>query len=183
MPGAEHAALDAFLALVERRALRIAQLATRDRDQALDLVQDAMFQLARRYAARPPAEWPPLFYRCLQNRVRDWQRRESVWRRVFFTWDDAPLDDGTREDALAQLPDRTTGDGLAHVQRDQAMTRLEAALRRLPGRQREAFELRVWEGLDVRDTALAMACGEGSVKTHLSRALASLRRDLEGVWP
>ena len=183
MPPADaHAAsLDAFLASVERRALRMAEIATRDRDQALDLVQDAMFQLARRYALRPAEEWPPLFYRCLQNRIRDWQRRRSVWRRVFF-WEDRPLDEAGAELPF-DAPDPSASEGADQLQRQQTVTQLEQALRRLPGRQRQAFELRVWEGMDVRDTALAMSCSEGSVKTHLSRALASLRADLQGVWP
>ncbi len=175
------ASLDAFLASVERRALRIAQIATRDRDEALDLVQDAMLQLARRYATQPAAEWPPLFYRILENRIRDWQRRQTVKRRIFFWRDhDAESED---DDPLEQVADPAQPDGAALLQRRQAMQCLEGALHKLPARQREAFELRIWEGLSVDETATAMGCSDGSVKTHLSRALHSLRAQLEGVWP
>lgn len=175
------ASLDAFLASVERRALRIAQIATRDRDEALDLVQDAMLQLARRYATQPAAEWPPLFYRILENRIRDWQRRQTVKRRIFFWRDhDAESED---DDPLEQVADPAQPDGAALLQRHQAMQCLEGALHKLPARQREAFELRIWEGLSVDETATAMGCSDGSVKTHLSRALHSLRAQLEGVWP
>lgn len=179
---ASPASLDAFLASVERRALRIAQVATRDRDEALDLVQDAMLQLARRYAAKPSAEWPPLFYRILENRIRDWQRRQTVKRRIFF-WREHAADEDEQDDPLEQVADPAQPDGAALLQRRQAMQCLEGALHRLPARQREAFELRIWEGLSVDQTASAMGCSDGSVKTHLSRALHSLRAQLEGVWP
>ncbi len=171
--------LDGFLASVERRAYRMAQVATRDRDQALDLVQDAMIQFARRYSEKPTDQWTPLFYRCLQNRIRDWQRHQTVRKRIFFWADNCAEDDGAQFDA----PDQAQPHGADQLQQGQAMHCLERALRKLPVRQKQAFELRIWEGLDVRDSALAMGCSEGSVKTHLSRALASLRAELEGVWP
>lgn len=175
------AALGGFLAGVEKRAFRIAQIATRDRDEALDIVQDAMLQLARRYATRPPAEWTPLFYRILNNRIHDWQRREQVRRRVLFWRRDQPDDDDV-PDFLESLPDRAAhGDEL--LARRQAMLALETALRALPARQREAFELRVWQGLSVEEAARAMGCSQGSVKTHLFRALQVLRKKLEDFAP
>lgn len=177
------ASLDAFLASVERRAFRIAQVATGGRDDALDLVQDAMLQLARRYAARPPEEWPALFYRILQNRIRDWQRHQTVRGRLFFWRRDGARDDGSEtEDPVERLADPEPG-GAEGLQQAEAMQHLERALRQLPARQREAFELRIWEGLSVEDAAAAMGCTGGSVKTHLHRALGTLREQLQGVWP
>ena len=67
-------ALERFLSSVEKRALRIAQIATSNSDDAFDIVQDAMLKLSSRYAGKPPNEWPPLFHRILQNRIRDWHR-------------------------------------------------------------------------------------------------------------
>lgn len=177
--------LDGFLASVERRALRMAEIATGSRDEALDIVQDAMMQLARRYGTRPPNEWPPLFYRILDNRIHDWQRNQSLRRRLFgfgFGGSDDATDDHDG-DSLAQIADTREPEMPQLLKQQQAMRVLETALRGLPRRQREAFVLRLWEGLSVEDTASAMGCSDGSVKTHLSRALQALRAQLEGVWP
>ena len=175
------ATLDAFLASVERRALRMAEIVTRDRDEALDIVQDAMMNLANHYRARPANEWPPLFYRILDNRMRDWQRRQTVKHRLFF-WLERPADAEARDALLERAPDGSPPAEMRLAQR-QAIGRLDHALRALPNRQRQAFMLRIWEGLSVEQTAHAMGCSGGSVKTHLSRALAQLREHLDGVWP
>lgn len=174
--------LDAFLAGVERRALRIAEIATRDRDEALDVVQDAMLQLARSYGQRPAEEWPPLFYRILENKIRDWQRRRAVAQRLFF-WRPRAEDEDAEKDGFEGIADPGQPDAQDVLQREQALRKLESALVRLPRRQREAFELRVWQGLSVEETAQAMGCSTGSVKTHLFRALATLKDELQGVWP
>jgi RNA polymerase sigma-70 factor (ECF subfamily) len=172
--------LNRFLADIERRALRIAEIATGSRDDALDIVQDAMVQLARHYAHRPAGEWQPLFHRILDNKILDWQRRQTVRRRLFGAATDTSGDD---EDPLHLIPDLSQPDGAQQLKRTQAMAVLERALRNLPKRQRQAFVLRIWEGLSVEETAAVMGCGDGSVKTHLSRALHTLREQLQTVWP
>ncbi|WP_154766812.1 sigma-70 family RNA polymerase sigma factor [Nakamurella alba] len=63
------------------------------------------------------------------------------------------------------------------VDRDPAVIEAVGAL---PERQREAVVLRIWLDLSERDAAAAMGVSAGSVKTHLSRALAALRPVLEG---
>jgi RNA polymerase sigma-70 factor (ECF subfamily) len=171
------ATLGSFLASVERRALRIAQLATRDRDEALDLVQDAMLRLAKRYGSRPSHEWLPLFHRILTNRIRDWQRSRRLRARIFFWQRDA--DDEANGDVLEEAVDPAAREGSNELQGEQAVAILEGALRRLPERQLEAFRLRVWEGLSVEETAHAMSCSAGTVKTHLFRALQTLRGELD----
>ena len=174
--------LEKFLADIERRAFRMAQVALRDADDALDVVQDAMLKLTRSYASRPSTEWRPLFYRILENSIRDLQRRRTVRKRI-MTWLPGPKDD---PDVEAQDPLENVADSAPAIperlMQAQAMQLLEESLRALPARQREAFMLRNFEGMDVAETASAMACSEGSVKTHYSRAVHALRDKLGEAW-
>lgn len=158
-------------------------MALRSHEDAEDAVQEAMFQLAKRYANRPSAEWPPLFYRILQSRIRDTQRRRAVRNRVlsFFGGQKGDGDDELPDPIASAVDPRALEPGEQVAQAD-AMVALEKALQELPGRQREAFMLRILEGLDVAQTAQAMGCSEGSVKTHLSRAVHSLRESLGEHW-
>jgi RNA polymerase sigma-70 factor (ECF subfamily) len=174
--------LDQFLASVQLKAFKIAQIALRHEDDALDAVQDAMFQLARAYGDRPPEEWKPLFYRILENRVRDMQRRRMVRNRV-MAWLPFRKDDEGEElpDPIDQAASPEPAPG-QRLEVDEAMQALEKAVQTLPRRQQQAFLLRSLEGLDVAQTAAAMGCSEGSVKTHYFRALQALRAQLGDYW-
>lgn len=173
--------LDRFLMEVEKRALRIAEISVRDRDEALDLVQNAMIKLVRKYSDRGSDEWTPLFYRILQNGVRDWHRRQAVRNRV-MVWFGRSKKDDSDYDPVAAAPDPFGRTPDEQLQNTEAMESLQLAVQQLPTRQREAFMLRTFEGLDVAGTAAAMGCSEGSVKTHYSRAVHSLRETLGEHW-
>lgn len=168
-----------FLASIEGRAFRIAQFATRNRDDALDLVQEAMMKLVQKYAGRDESEWSALFYTILQSRIRDWHRRQSVRNRFrhWFHLDEAE----DAEDMLEQLPAEESSDPAVLLGNEQFMAQLERELGALPYRQQQAFLLRVWEELDVAQTAAVMECSESAVKTHHARALEKLRGKLEGM--
>ncbi|HEX7812949.1 MAG TPA: RNA polymerase sigma factor [Burkholderiales bacterium] len=182
--------LAAFLAEVERRAFKQAMFAVRDQHVALDVVQDAMLKLTDKYAGRPPAELPLLFQRILQNTIRDFYRRQkvrSLWTTLFSSFQ--PQDEGEDYDPLETM--QTEGPGgkgdspADRLERSQVAGLIEQGLQLLPPRQREAFILRYWEELDVAETAAAMGCSEGSVKTHCSRATHSLAAFLKqkGIEP
>jgi RNA polymerase sigma-70 factor (ECF subfamily) len=138
-----------------------------------------MCGFVRHYAAKPAAEWAPLFYRVLDSRLNDLHRRRSVRNRWLAVFDRQDSEDGDYVDPLAQAPDMQEPGPLLRLAGSEAGKALDAALQDLPARQRQAFLLRLWEGFDVATTAQVMRCSEGSVKTHLSRALAALRRALE----
>ncbi len=140
-----------------------------------------MLKLASRYGGREEAEWGPLFHRILQSKIRDWYRRARVrnrWRQ-WLSGDDS----AGEADPVAALAVDTGNDPGQTAQRRRAMEALDTALRALPLRQQQAFLLRTWEGLDVAQTAAAMGCSAGSVKTHYSRAVHALRSNLGDHWP
>lgn len=170
--------MELFLAEIQGRAFRMAHLATGNRDEALDIVQDAMMKLVQKYNAHDKATWKPLFYSILETRILDWHRRQQV-RNRFRTWLHWDADDDETEDALEQQPAEVTSIPDFQLQDAQFMQTLEVALQGLPLRQQQVFLLRIWEGLDIAQTAEAVQCSESSVKTHYARALEKLREALK----
>lgn len=171
--------LSDFLKSVEKRAFKRTVFTVRDDDAALDIVQDAMMRLAEKYADRPAAELPLVFQRILSNATMDWFRRRKVRQGVVQNLSDFDgADDDGDFDLLEMLNvvDGALGTESAadSVSRAQILRLIESAVADLPGRQREAFLLRYWEEFDVAETAAAMGCSEGSVKTHCSRAVHAL---------
>ena len=173
-----------FLRSVEKRAFKRTAYAVRDDDAALDIVQEAMIRLAENYIDRPTAELPLLFQRILSNATMDWFRRQKVRNALISNLSDfEPAGDDADFDLLESLESAEGSLGAESaadtVARSQVLLRIEEEIAALPARQREAFLLRYWEEFDVAETALAMGCSEGSVKTHCSRAVHSLAKALK----
>jgi RNA polymerase sigma-70 factor (ECF subfamily) len=172
-----------FLRSVEKRAFKRTAYTVRNDDAALDIVQDTMIRLAEKYAERPPSELPLLFQRILSNATMDWFRRQKVRNAHFQNLSD--FEGGESDGDFDLLETLQTLDGSLgaesaadSVSRQQTLQIIETEVAALPARQREAFLLRYWEEFDVAETALAMGCSEGSVKTHCSRAVHALAKAL-----
>jgi RNA polymerase sigma-70 factor (ECF subfamily) len=166
--------MESFLKSVERRAFVVARMQTKDQEEALDIVQDAMFTLVQKYSDRPLAELGPLFHTILYSKINDWHRKQKVrnrWR-VFFGFKDfdiAPEDTVPQEQFLE--PE-------AYLEEEEINKHVLEEIKKLPPRQQEALVLRAWEGFSVAETAEIMKCSQGSVKTHYSRAVHMLRNRL-----
>jgi len=177
--------LSDFLENVEHRAFKQAAFAVHKDEAALDIVQDAMIKLAEKYGDKPVAELPPLFQRILQNTIHDYFRREKVrntWVSLFSSMsgnreedDDFDLQDSFAAEAGTAAAES----GADKLERAQVLAIIDGEVQNLPTRQRQAFLMRYWEDLDVAETAAAMGCTEGSVKTHCSRATHALARALK----
>ena len=162
--------IEQFLTNIQSRAFRFAELGLRNRDDALDAVQDAMLRMLR-YGDKPAAEWQALFWKILRTRIIDISRR----RAFRFSW---LRSTGDQDEDIAIAWSDPTGDPSEHNDGREAYALMAEVIRKLPTRQREAFTLRVLEDLDVATTAAVMGCSEGSVKTHLSRARDAMRAHL-----
>lgn len=171
--------IEQFLQSMERRAFHMAKMATGSRDDALDIVQDAMFKLVEKYSANHASEWRPLFYRILNSKITDYYRRNAVKNRLISLASFGMKAGDNGADLIDRATGRSTEGPEYGVARELQMKILSRAVAQLPGRQREAFMLRCWDGMSTTLTAETMGCSEGSVKTHYSRAMHSLRASLE----
>lgn len=175
--------LSDFLKSVEKRAFKRSFYHVRNAESALDIVQDSMMKLAESYGDKPAAEFPMLFQRILSNCTLDWFRRNKTRNALLSNLSDfeAVGEDGDFDllevlsDASALQQNESAQDA---NQRAQTLREIETELQNLPPRQREAFLMRYWEEMDVSETAQAMGCSEGSVKTHCSRAVQALAKAL-----
>lgn len=174
--------LSAFLTGVERRAFKQVMFTVRNEAAALDIVQDAMLKLAEHYSERPENELPLLFTRILQNATHDYFRRlklQSTWFTLFSSLTPADEPDADPLETLEALEGTEKAESAADkLERSQVIAAIEEEISKLPTRQREAFILRYWEEFDVAETAAAMGCSEGSIKTHCSRAVHTLSKAL-----
>jgi RNA polymerase sigma-70 factor (ECF subfamily) len=173
--------MDGFLASVERRAYVIALAACHHQQTALDIVQDSMFNMVKYYGNKPSEQWPPLFFKVLNNRITD-QHRKRGFGRLTRWFGNEPADNEQHNEAVDQLPsDDDAPDNLADS--TQLRGAVEDAMSNLSFKQQQALVLRLWQGLSVKETATAMGISEGSVKTHLSRAVHEMREHLQEYKP
>jgi RNA polymerase sigma-70 factor, ECF subfamily len=176
--------LSDFLKSVEKRAFKRSIYHVRDEEAALDIVQDSMMKLAEHYGDKPPAELPMLFQRILSNCTLDWFRRQKTRNALFSNMSD--FESSTDDGDFDLLETYAVVEGSQQVEsaedstrRAQILRQIESEIQELPARQREAFLMRYWEDMDVAETAAAMGCSEGSVKTHCSRAVQALSKALK----
>ena len=176
--------LSDFLKDAEKRAFKRSFFHVRDEEAALDIVQDSMMKLAEHYGDKPANELPMLFHRILSNTTLDWFRRNKTRKALFSNFSDFDADaEGGEFDLLEALThdnaSQMTQSAEANFNSASNVHAIEKEIQLLPARQREAFLLRYWEDLDVSETAAAMGCSEGSVKTHCSRAVLALSKALK----
>ena len=160
--------LDQFLREHQKQAYAIALLNTRQAEDALDIIQEAMIAFVTAYQHKPEEQWKPLFYRILHNKMNDHHRRRKSWLKHFFPGDDGDL---LAADQAADLP--SPASRLITQEQGQALVE---HISQLPAKQKQVIIYRHWQQLTVSETAEVMQISEGSVKTHLHRAMQKIKQ-------
>lgn len=179
----DYQTMEQFLRYIERRAFHFVRASIGNIEDSHDIVQESMYKLVQKYADKESKDWKPLLYRIMSSKVTDFHRRRAVREKILFQTASATEDDEDylQSQMLAGLASETEAP-LPSLERERRIEQLVSAVKALPMRQQQAFMLRCWEGLSTRDTAIAMRCSEGSVKTHTSRAMARLRDQVEDYY-
>ncbi len=169
-----------FLASVDKKAYKMANIATLNSQDALDIVQDTMEKMVRNYSNKLPEEWPPLFYRVLHNCIMDFHRKKK-FRQLFFFWQQYEKEDESSIEASDSFADREEVNPDKLLAKSEDIEQMLTAIEMLPAKQQQCFLLRCWQGFSVAKTAQIMQCSQGTVKTHYSRSVAKLKIQLESL--
>ena len=155
---------DEFAARELASLLRYATVLTGDRELARDLVQDVMLKTHSRWQQISVASHPRAYVRTMiTNAYLSWRRRWSV-HHVLLGHSTEPLEPEPAPDHSTSIDER------AHVWQ---------LLSTLPRQQRAAVVLRFYEALTDQEIAEVLACSVGTTRGYISRALATLRTQLD----
>lgn len=177
-----------FLASVDKKAYKMANIATLNSQDALDIVQDTMEKMVRNYSKKQPEEWPPLFYRILHNSIMDFHRKKK-FRNLFFFWQQHEQEDESSFEASNSFSGSISGSLSSNEEtnpdalfaKSENIDQMLVAIEALAPKQQQCFLLRCWQGFSVAKTAKIMKCSEGTIKTHYSRAVTKLKIQLESL--
>jgi RNA polymerase sigma-70 factor (sigma-E family) len=151
---------DQFVADRLDRLLRYATAITCDRHLAQDIVQDVLLRARPKWGRIGAMDAPYLYVRrMVTNEYLSWRRR----------W--AARDVSATHAALEDLAPVVDDHSLRHAERDAMRARIAV----LPRKQRAAIVLRYYEDATTAEIGRVLDCSEGTVRSHLSRALHTLR--------
>jgi RNA polymerase sigma-70 factor (ECF subfamily) len=169
----DEAAFELLVSRYQERAYRLAWSMLRNSEDARDVSQEAFIRLFESAGSfRGRSKFSTWFYRILVNLCLDHKRKNRWWK----LW--ARDEDAEREPILERQPAPVT-DPVDKLSTERTMKDLGAAVDRLAPRQRAAVVLRVQEDMATYDIAQVLKCSEATVRVHLHRALATLKKTME----
>ena len=179
----EYSTIEEFLKFISPGAFSICFMSCKNRDDAHDIVQSSMCKLVEKYRNNAQSQWKPLFYTILRNKLNDFHRKRLLLGRFFVEVDnDLEQIDNQSHTSRSMVNNFSVNNPDILMDREKRISLLMSSIAALPNRQQQAFIFRYLEGYSTNQTALAMNCSEGSVKTHLSRANQKLKFLLKDIY-
>ena len=179
----EYSTIEEFLKFISPRAFAICFMSCKNQDDAHDIVQSSMCKLVEKYRNNAQSQWKPLFYTILRNKLNDFHRKRLLLGRFFVEVDnDLEQIDNQNHSSQSMVNNFSANNPDILMDREKRILLLMSSVAALPNRKQQAFIFRYLEGYSTNQTALAMNCSEGSVKTHLSRANQKLKFLLKDIY-
>lgn len=172
----EDGAFDEMVRRYQGRVYAVAYRLTTNREDALDVTQDALLKAYRKIGSwRPTGGFLPWLLRLTRNQAIDHIRRRKRRRHE-------PLDEAFRQRSQGEDIEPSTVSTETAVRAREIDERVREALLKLSPTQSTVFILRHYEGMALAEIAVALGCTVGSVKVHLFRALKKLRVELVDLY-
>ena len=167
------AAFDTLFTRYQKRTYRLVQRFISNREDALDLTQDAFIRAYQGLGDfKSQCQFYSWLYRITVNLCIDFLRKKSRSEVLLYDSDESG------ELPMANIPDPRAESPAKAVENKELRTHIRKAVRRLPPKQRQIFILRHWDGLSLKDIAAVVGRSDGTVKAHLLHAHRNLRKHL-----
>ena len=167
------AAFDTLFTRYQKRTYRLVQRFISNREDALDLTQDAFIRAYQGLGDfKSQCQFYSWLYRITVNLCIDFLRKKARSEVLLYDSDESG------ELPMANIPDPRSESPAKAVENKELRTHIRKAVRRLPPKQRQIFILRHWDGLSLKDIAAVVGRSDGTVKAHLLHAHRNLRKHL-----
>jgi RNA polymerase sigma-70 factor (ECF subfamily) len=152
-----------------------------DGEEARELTQEAFLRAFRSLKSfRGKSSFYTWFYRILINTCLDSRRKRSRWEGIFSFWRRDKHEKISSDKITEEYRDPTEySNPMAALNNKQLAQEIRQALASLPEKQRVVFQLKVLNGMRIREIAKIMGSAEGTVKSHLFRATHFMREALK----
>jgi RNA polymerase sigma-70 factor (ECF subfamily) len=169
--------LDLFFRECQKQAYSIVYINIKKKSDSLDVIQNTMIAFVKHYKLKPESQWRPLFFKVLQNKINDHFRANKKWMHLFVSQSE---EDRQEKNKQLKIAEKETP--IKNFEANEIYKKVSQAISGLPERQKQVVIYRLWQGFSVYETANIMKVSQGSIKTHLSRALTNLKGQLGELY-
>ena len=178
----DQSASEELIRMYQKKAYAIAyNMCNGDSEEAKEIVQEAFLRVFRSLKSfTGKSSFYTWFYRILVNICLDRRRRHSRWERIFSFWRPDQREKSHLKEGYEEYPEpQEYSNPMTLLSNKQLEQEIRKAIQSLPVKQRMAFQLKVINGMKIREIAQVMGTAEGTIKSHIFRATRFLRDALQ----